>query len=96
MVRCEVRPGSATLNGRGEGKSDFSLRTSQVQFHAGQTDGYCQVSITDDNVFEGPETFYLTIRRPVYALLGEITQAEIQIQDYEDSEYLSVYVSIFF
>ena len=58
----------------------------QVQFSPGQSGATWRLELRDDGRFEGPETLRLRLHRPVEALLGRLTQAELEIRDDEDGE----------
>lgn len=42
--------------------------------------------INDDSVYEGPESFYVELSSPNYALLGDIGTALVTIIDVEDGK----------
>ena len=56
----------------------------QVQFEEWQDVKMCTILINDDSVYEGPETFYVELSSPTYALLGDTTLATVSIYDEED------------
>lgn len=58
----------------------------QVQFDEWQDVKMCSILINDDSIYEGPETFYVELSSPTYALLGGVTTASVTIVDEEDGE----------
>ena len=58
----------------------------QVQFDEWQDVKMCSILINDDSIYEGPETFYVELTSPTYALLDGVTTAAVTITDEEDGE----------
>lgn len=48
----------------------------------------CTIVINDDQVFENIESFNVELSMPVYALLGSVTRAKVNINDTEDEPTL--------
>ena len=48
----------------------------------------CTIVINDDQVFENIESFDVELSMPVYALLGQVTRANVNINDTEDEPLL--------
>lgn len=74
------------------GNSDYNPGPYSIAFPAGNTNVTFNVTVTDDNVLEHDESFYLSISLPTTASkirLGETTQTRITIEN-DDSE-LSLY-----
>ena len=44
----------------------------------------CVITVTDDTVYEGEETFTVLLKDPAYALLGQTAMTMINIFDLED------------
>lgn len=62
------------------------LSKKQVQFDSWQEAKMCSMIINDDSVYEGPESFYVELSSPNYALLGDIGTALVTIIDVEDGK----------
>lgn len=78
-----------------EDRNAFSLRkdilstlTLQVQFDEREDTKVCTIVINDDQVFENIESFTVELSMPVYALLGQMTHAKVNINDTEDEPTL--------
>lgn len=65
----------------------FSL-ILQVQFDEREDTKVCTIVINDDQVFENIESFSVELSMPVYALLGPVTRANVNINDTEDEPTL--------
>lgn len=64
------------------GGDDFQQRDGTLRFRDGQTSRTINVTIADDSIFEGDETFGLTLSNPIGgAVLGAIDQATVTIVD---------------
>lgn len=61
---------------------------SQVQFDEREDTKVCTIVINDDQVFENIESFNVELSMPVYALLGPVTRAKVNINDTEDEPML--------
>ncbi|CAG5116316.1 unnamed protein product, partial [Candidula unifasciata] len=90
VVECATLPGTATsrTDMSRPGLQDFVLTSVQVQFDSWQESKTCTVIINDDSVYEGPETFYVHISSPTFAVLGDVRQAAVTIHDEEDQPTL--------
>ncbi|ESO99609.1 hypothetical protein LOTGIDRAFT_173674 [Lottia gigantea] len=87
IVTCKTKAGSATskqLSTR-PGVQDFISHKGQVQFDEWQDTKLCTIIINDDSLYEGPETFYIELESPVYAVLGNISKSSVTIYDEEDA-----------
>lgn len=86
VVQCQTKPASAvsTQTAARPGLFDFVPFIGQVQFDDWQDLKMCSIVINDDSIYEGPETFYVELSSPTYALLGGTTAASITIDDEED------------
>lgn len=60
----------------------------QVQFDEREDTKVCTIVINDDQVFENIESFNVELSMPVYALLGSVTRAKVNINDTEDEPRL--------
>lgn len=60
----------------------------QVQFDEREDTKVCTIVINNDEVFENIESFVVELSMPVYALLGQVTQAKVNINDTEDEPTL--------
>lgn len=60
----------------------------QVQFDEREDTKVCTIVINDDHVFENIESFTVELSMPVYALLGQVTRAKVNINDTEDEPTL--------
>lgn len=67
---------------------NFCLFHLQVQFDEREDTKVCTIVISDDKVFEGAESFQVELSMPVYALLGGVTRATVNINDTEDEPTL--------
>ena len=72
----------ATLDGRADGRSDYTSAYGTLRFAPGETAKTFRVLITDDTTFEGDETLYVILREniPGVALAAPIV-AELTITD---------------
>ena len=70
----------------GVGVDCSATYASQVQFSPGQSSAQWRLSLRDDSQFEGTETLRLRLSQPVEALLGQLSEAQIEITDHEDGE----------
>ncbi|XP_048248290.1 extracellular matrix organizing protein FRAS1-like isoform X2 [Haliotis rufescens] len=86
IVTCKTIPGSSTslMIGAKPGEKDFIEHSGQVQFDEWQDSKTCTIIINDDSIFEGPETFYIELVSPSYALLGNIAKMAVTLVDAED------------
>ncbi|XP_023802912.1 extracellular matrix protein FRAS1-like [Cyanistes caeruleus] len=55
---------------------------------SGRTPRPATVTINDDDVFEGTESFSVELSMPAYALLGNVTRATVTVADPEDEPTL--------
>lgn len=60
----------------------------QVQFDEWEDFKTCTIVINDDAVFEGVESFTVELSMPAYALLGDMTETQVFINDAEDEPTL--------
>ncbi|KAM9823010.1 extracellular matrix organizing protein FRAS1 [Syngnathus typhle] len=91
IVLCRSERGSATSDGgagQRPGQHDYVEFAGQVQFDEREDTKVCTVTLTDDTVFEGVESFHVELSMPVYALLGANTRALVNINDTEDEPTL--------
>ena len=62
--------------------SDYTLDTTALTFPAESTDMQCaNITITDDDVFEGDETFTLTIDVTTAGVMATMTMTTVTITD---------------
>ncbi|XP_060043899.1 extracellular matrix organizing protein FRAS1 isoform X2 [Erinaceus europaeus] len=91
IVLCRTQQGTASSGskvGFQPGQQDYVEYAGQVQFDEREDTKSCTIVINDDDVFENTETFTVELSMPAYALLGEITQAKVIINDTEDEPTL--------
>ncbi|XP_029574000.1 extracellular matrix organizing protein FRAS1 [Salmo trutta] len=91
IVLCRTEQGTATSTssvGSHPGQHDYVEYAGQVQFDEREDTKVCTVVIQDDKVFEGVESFQVELSMPVYALLGQVTRASVNINDTEDEPTL--------
>lgn len=72
----------ATSNGTAAAGSDYTAKSGTVTIPAGSTSANIQVTVTDDIVFEGNETFQVTLTGPGGATLGT-SSATVTVVDNE-------------
>lgn len=93
---CEVRRGSSSDqsetgrmgHSRGQAKDSSWIAALQVQFEEQEDTKACTITINDDDVFEGTESFSVELSMPAYALLGNVTRATVTVTDPEDEPTL--------
>ncbi|MCA9674542.1 MAG: hypothetical protein KC464_05820, partial [Myxococcales bacterium] len=78
-----------TASGTATAGSDFTATTGTVNFAAGQATATVTVAITDDAVFEGPETFNVNLSNAVNATISD-PQGVGTINDLEDRPGVTV------
>lgn len=61
---------------------------SRCSSRSGRTPSPATVTINDDDVFEGTESFSVELSMPAYALLGNVTRATVTVADPEDEPTL--------
>ena len=62
--------------------SDYTLDTTTLTFPAESTDMQCaDITITDDDVFEGDETFTVTITVDTAGVIATMTMTTVTITD---------------
>ncbi|KAK6312696.1 hypothetical protein J4Q44_G00160430, partial [Coregonus suidteri] len=91
IVLCRTEQGTATSTssvGSRPGQQDYVEYAGQVQFDEREDTKVCTIVIQDDEVFEGVESFQVELSMPVYALLGQLTRASVNINDTEDEPTL--------
>ncbi|XP_034152338.1 extracellular matrix protein FRAS1 isoform X3 [Esox lucius] len=89
IVLCRTEQGSATSSVDSRpGRQDYVEYAGQVQFDEREDTKVCSIVIQDDKVFEGVESFQVELSMPVYALLGPVTRASVNINDTEDEPTL--------
>nr|XP_010967704.1 extracellular matrix organizing protein FRAS1 [Camelus bactrianus] len=91
IVLCRTEPGTASSGSRlssRPGQQDYVEYAGQVQFDEREDTKSCTIVINDDDVFENVESFTVELSMPAYALLGELTQAKVIINDTEDEPTL--------
>lgn len=86
IVTCVTRPGSATSmqSASHQGTYDFVQHSSQIHFYEWQDEKECVVTIKDDSIFEGEETFYVELRTSAYTLIGQTSEVAVTVYDHED------------
>ncbi|XP_071953706.1 extracellular matrix organizing protein FRAS1-like [Antedon mediterranea] len=85
VVLCGTKQATATsLLGAGPGKNDYREYASQIQFEERETTKTCSITIVDDLVYEGPESFIVELKMPDYSLLGPRSHAVVVIDDSDD------------
>lgn len=77
-----------TGSSRSQSKDSSWIAAFQVQFEEQEDTKACIITINDDAVFEGTESFSVELSMPAYALLGNVTRATITIADPEDEPTL--------
>ncbi|XP_064918597.1 extracellular matrix organizing protein FRAS1 isoform X3 [Columba livia] len=89
IVLCRTEQGTATSSSaRPPGLQDYVEYAGQVQFEEREDAKACTITINDDTVFEGTESFTVELSAPAYALLGNVTRATVTITDTEDEPTL--------
>ncbi|XP_056136283.1 extracellular matrix protein FRAS1 [Lampris incognitus] len=91
VVLCRTEPDTATSTasvGSRPGQQDYVEYAGQVQFDEREDTKVCTIVINDDKVFEGAESFRVELSMPVYALLGGVTRATVNINDTDDEPTL--------
>ncbi|KAM9446229.1 extracellular matrix organizing protein FRAS1 [Clarias gariepinus] len=91
IVLCRTEQGTATSTstaGSQPGKHDYVEHAGQVQFDEREDTKVCTIIINDDQLFENIESFTVELSMPVYALLGQVTRAKVNINDTEDEPTL--------
>lgn len=78
-----VRVTYTSQDGTAKAGSDYTAVTRTLTILAGETRGFAQVTVADDNLLEGDETLSVTISQPSNASLGANTTAIGTIQDDE-------------
>jgi tartrate-resistant acid phosphatase type 5 len=76
-----VRVRFATVNGTATAGSDYSSKSGRLVFKPGQKVKTVAVLVRGDTVFELDETFFLRLRRPVGARLGQARAALTIVDD---------------
>ena len=80
----------ATSDGTATAGEDYVEASDTLRFAPGVTEQSVSVEITDDTVYEGDETFTVTLTDPSNATLGETASAEVTIEDDEDPPVVSL------
>jgi hypothetical protein len=81
----QVAVSYATGNGTAVSGSDYQTTNGVLTFDAGETQKSFQVTILDDNVYEGDETVTLSLSNPSGgATIGTPSEATLTITDEED------------
>ncbi|KAF4802764.1 hypothetical protein TURU_022239 [Turdus rufiventris] len=89
IVLCRTEQGAATAGSTSQpGGQDYVEYAGQVQFEEREDSKACTITINDDDVFEGAESFSVELSMPAYALLGNVTRATVTITDPEDEPTL--------
>uniref|UniRef100_A0A8B9K9Q3 Fraser extracellular matrix complex subunit 1 n=1 Tax=Astyanax mexicanus TaxID=7994 RepID=A0A8B9K9Q3_ASTMX len=91
IVLCRTEQGTATSTsnvGSRPGQHDYVEHAGQVQFDEREDTKVCTIVINDDHVFENIESFTVELSMPVYALLGQVIRAKVNINDTEDEPTL--------
>lgn len=77
----------ATLDGRAEGRCDYTSAYGTLRFAPGETAKTFRVLITDDTSLEGNETFYVILRENMPGVaLGAPIVAELTITDNDPAD----------
>jgi uncharacterized repeat protein (TIGR01451 family) len=88
---CTAAVNYATSNGSATAGSDYTTTNGTLTFGPGVTTQSFTVPITDDSVFEGNETFNVTLSAPTGgATLGGPASAVVTIADNETQPALSI------
>jgi thiamine pyrophosphokinase len=88
---CSVTVDYATANGSATAGSDYTATSGTLTFGPGITSQTFAVPITDDTLFEGNETFTVTISNPGGgATLGATTSATVTIIDNDAPPTLAI------
>ncbi|KAL7982153.1 hypothetical protein Chor_001210, partial [Crotalus horridus] len=89
IVLCRTEQGTAISGSSSQpGEQDYLEYASQVQFDEWEDFKTCTIVINDDDVFEGVESFTVELSMPAYALLGDVTETQVFINDAEDEPTL--------
>ncbi|XP_015220286.2 extracellular matrix organizing protein FRAS1 [Lepisosteus oculatus] len=91
IVLCRTEQGTATSTSSTSskpGQQDYVEYAGQVQFDEREDTKVCTIVINDDHIFENIESFNVELSMPVYALLGKVTRAKVNIIDTEDEPTL--------
>jgi hypothetical protein len=73
----------ATSNGSATAGSDYTAASGTLTFNPGNLSKNFNVTITDDSIYEGPETVNLALSTPGNATLGSQNTAVLAITDNE-------------
>jgi hypothetical protein len=84
----------ATSNGTAAAGSDYTEKTGTLTWSNGDTDDkYFDISITNDDTYEGDETFIVTLKNAIGASLGSPGQTTVIIAN-DDSPPYNIYLPV--
>lgn len=66
--------------------ANITVLTKQIQFAKGDKSSLCRISIRNDTVYRGLETFSVKLSSPDRTLLGEKNNAVVSLTDAEDGK----------
>jgi hypothetical protein len=92
-LACPVPVSYQTGNGTATAGQDYGARAGTVTFPAGSLDGATQpivVPVFDDQIYDGPETFAVTLATPIGANLGAISAHTVTITENEAAPSLTL------
>lgn len=79
-----------TLDGSAESGADYIAQTGTITFTPGISEGFINIEIIDDDVFEEDEAFFIQLSNPTNgAILGESSLATIMILDDDYAGFFS-------
>ena len=76
-----IKVSYATSNGTATAGSDYTAQSGTLTFNPGVTSQTINVAISNNSLYEGDETFQVTLSNPVYATLGTLDEIEVTIQE---------------
>jgi len=76
-----IKVSYATSNGTATAGSDYTAQSGTLTFNPGVTSQTINVPISNNSLYEGNETFQVTLSNPVYATLGALDEIEVTIQE---------------
>ena len=94
-VQIDSNPGTATVdyassNGSATAGEDYTAVSGTLTFPPNTGFAQFTVPITDDTVFEGNETFTITLSNPTGAVVGTPSTAEITIGENDSAPVVSI------
>ncbi|QYR22263.1 hypothetical protein KZ483_04500 [Paenibacillus sp. sptzw28] len=68
-----------TASGTAEAGSDFIAKSGTLTFNKGQSSALIEIEVRDDTVYEGDETFTVTLSNPTMGKLGQNASGQVTI-----------------